>query len=175
MTRSRPHGVRAIRARTCLPPSARQRSSLRLVPGRPVTSYVVASAWHWITPVLIGHAMVVLVAEVAQSGRDRDPLKRPTLELGVDRQQFRVGVPPGVVECPATPGRVRMRDLLCSREPNGFYRQGAALVDLAARPREDVARTSGEERLIRPRPRELLIRALKLSPAEQSSGLGRHT
>jgi hypothetical protein len=58
----------------------------------------------------------VLRAEGSEIGRDRDPLERAGLEVLVDGEQLRLGVPSGVVERPVVPGCVDVEDLLLAGE-----------------------------------------------------------
>ncbi|WP_310525771.1 hypothetical protein [Nocardioides sp.] len=75
-------------------------------------THVLAGALQGITPILVRHAVVVLLAELSEIDRDLDAFQWVTFEVGVDREQLLCGIPAGVVERPPVPPRVGVKDLL---------------------------------------------------------------
>ena len=73
--------------------SADERASKALRPRRLVPTHVLACALHRVAPILVRHAVVVLLAEVSETNRDLKAFKRAAFEFGVDREQLRLGIP----------------------------------------------------------------------------------
>ena len=70
--------------RPCRTEGATAEQTAALAPRRYVALDVLTSTRQRIAPILVGHTVKVLLAEVGQPGRDRDALQRATLERRVD-------------------------------------------------------------------------------------------
>jgi hypothetical protein len=77
---------------------------------------VLTGARDGVAPILVRQAVGVLLAEVCETDRDPHAFQRVAFEVGVDREQLRLGIPARVVERPAVPRRVRVKDLLLAPE-----------------------------------------------------------
>ena len=56
-------------------------------------THVLAGALYRVTPIMVRHALVVLLAEVSETDRDLDAFQRAAFEVGVDGEQLRLGIP----------------------------------------------------------------------------------
>jgi hypothetical protein len=59
-----------------------------------VPTDVLTGALYRVTPKLVRHAVVVLLAEVSETDRDLNAIKRAPFEVGVDREQLGSGYQP---------------------------------------------------------------------------------
>jgi hypothetical protein len=77
-------------------------------------------AFHRVAPILVRHAVMVLLAEVSEIDRNLESFQRVAFEVGVDREQLWLRVPAGVVERPVIPPRVGVNHLLFALESHRF-------------------------------------------------------
>lgn len=79
----------------CLPTHscADERATKALRPRGLVPTHVLTGALYRVAPILVRHAVAVLLAEVSETDRDPNAFQRVAFEVGVDREQLRLGIP----------------------------------------------------------------------------------